>query len=327
MYWLRTPHKVYFKRGCMSLALDELKTEYGCKRVLIVTETGLYKNGSVNAVEKKLSSLGLMHSCYFAVGKTAQLDVVKEGAKTAELFEPDAIVAVGGKSVIGAAKLIRVLYSCPGSDLLELSGVFSDISSREHIFPNMEKKVLLAAVPTTFGSGSEMSPFGVIDVGDEKHFIADYSIMPDIAVVDADLSVNLSPEEISSDAAMIVANALEAYFSDRATTYTDGFAVKAISLVMDHLPSADEKGAADPVAVEKLAEASAMSGIAFANAGNLRGISFESASSICTVLGFISAMRDAKGTDLDRVGELCSALGTDSAADRLEALFNSCKEE
>ena len=327
MYWLRTPQKVYFKKGCMFLALDELKTEYGCKRVLIVTDTGLYKNFAVNAVEKKLSALGIMHSCYFALGNKVDLSAVKDGAKAASLFEPDAIVAVGGKGVISASKLIRVLYACPEADIARLSESFGDITSRDTVFPQMQKKILLVAIPTNSGSGCEMSPFAVVNDGEDKYQIADYSIMPDVAVIDADFSMNSSQTETASCAAMILSHALESYFSDRATTYTDGFAIKAIALVMQYLPSAYENGSGDPVAREKLAEASAMSGIAFANAGNLHGVSFESACSFCAVRGFISAMRDVKGADLDRVQELNIVLGTDNAADKLEALLNACRDE
>ena len=325
MYWLRTPQKVYFKKGCMSVALDELKTVYTCKRAFIITDTKLYKNGNTAMVEAKLDQMGIMHTCFFALDGTATLEQVKNGAESAALFEPDVFIAVGSGEVIDAAKLIRVLYGCPGADIRDISAKFNDITARDHQFSEMRKKSILAAIPVTSGSGSEMSPFSVIKDGEDRLSVASYSIMPDIAVVDVDFSIDVSVEETASGGMTVLAHALEAYFSETATEYTDGFAIKAIVAAIEYLPSVCKNGSNDPVAREKISEASAMSGIAFANAGNIGGISFESACPFCAVKKFIELIRNAQGEPLEKVRSLSDAVGND-IADKLEAVFNACKD-
>ena len=266
MFWLRVPQKVYFKKGCMPVALDELGAVYNKKKALIVTDSFLYKEGYIKPIEEKLNALGIQHTSFFNIQAEPALVSAKEGAKAAALFEPDVIIAVGGGSVIDTAKIIRVLYEYPEADFADLASRFNDIRKREELFPKTGIKAHLVAIPTSSGTGSEVSPFAVITDEGVTYTVADYQLLPDIAVIDADFMM-VQPKELTVSAGFTaLVHAVQAYVSDSASDYTDGFAIKALQNIFAYVPSAYEKGADDPIAREKLSEASTMAGIAFANA-------------------------------------------------------------
>ena len=268
MLWFRTPDKVYFKRGSMPLALQELGDVLGKKKVFIVTDEFLYKNGYVKAVESKLDEMGISHTCFYEVAPDPTLACAKEGAKAMAAFEPDTIIALGGGSAMDAAKIMWVMYEHPEADFLDMAMRFMDIRKRVYTFPKMGEKAYFIAIPTSSGTGSEVTPFAVIT--DErtatKYPLADYEIMPNMAIVDAD-NMMTQPKGLTSASGIdVLTHALEAYASIMATDYTDGLALKAMKGVLDYLPAAYEKGAQDPVAREKMANASCLAGMAFANA-------------------------------------------------------------
>lgn len=318
MFWLRVPQKVYFKKGCLPVALDELGAVYHKKKALIVTDSFLYQNGCIKPVEEKLNSLGIQHTSFFNIQAEPVLSSAKEGAKTAVLFEPDVIIAVGGGSVIDTAKIIRVLYEYPEADFADLASRFNDIRKRDELFPKAGVKAHLVAIPTSSGTGSEVSPFAVITDKDVTYTVADYQLLPDIAVIDADFMM-AQPKELTVSAGFTaLVHAVQAYVSDSASDYTDGFAIKALQSIFAYLPSAYEKGADDPVAREKLSEASTMAGIAFANAyDKTSGISY----------GVKGAKELTSSVSGKRYTELAKALGIQSnndaeAAELLAAKIN-----
>lgn len=265
MLWFRAPEKIYFKKGSMPVALDELGTVLNKKKAFIITDSFLYRNGNIKPVEEKLDASNIQHITFFNARPT--LSSVKEGANQIRLFGPDVIIAIGGGSVIDAAKAIWVLYEHPEADFADLANRFSDIRKREEQFPKMGEKAYFAAIPTSSGTGSEVTPYTVVTDEDEqiKYTIADYELLPDMAVVDADYSMN-QPKELTGETGIIaLAHAVLAYASQQATEYTDGFALNAAKDIFEYLPSAYENGADDPTAREKMANASTMAGIAFAN--------------------------------------------------------------
>ena len=268
MLWFRTPEKVYFKRGCMGLALQELKDIYSKKKAFIVTDEFLYKNGFTKAVEEKLDELDIRHTCFYKVAPDPTLACAKEGAKAMAAFEPDVIIALGGGSAMDAAKIMWVMYEHPEADFLDMAMRFMDIRKRIFTFPKMGEKAHFVAIPTSAGTGSEVTPFAVItDEGSgTKYPLADYELMPHMAIVDADNMMTQPKELTSASGVDVLTHALEAYASIMATDYTDGMALKAMKLVLDYLPRAYERGAADPVAREKMANASCLAGMSFANA-------------------------------------------------------------
>ena len=268
MLWFRAPQKVYFKKGCMPVALDELGTVMGKKKCFIVTDSFLYKNGYVAPIEAKLDELGIQHTCFYDVAPDPNLSSALKGAQAMRLFEPDCIIALGGGSAMDAGKIMWVMYEHPDVDFLDMAMRFMDIRKRVYTFPKMGEKAYFVAIPTSSGTGSEVTPFAVItdDRTGTKYPLADYELLPNMAIVDADNMMNQPRGLTSASGVDVLTHALEAYASMMATDYTDGLALKAMKNVFEYLPRAYEYGAADPEARQKMADASCMAGMAFANA-------------------------------------------------------------
>ena len=268
MLWFRAPQKVYFKKGCMPVALDELGTVMGKKKCFIVTDTFLYKNGYVAPIEEKLDQLGIQHTCFYDVAPDPNLSSALKGAQAMCLFEPDCIIALGGGSAMDAGKIMWVMYEHPEVDFLDMAMRFMDIRKRVYTFPKMGEKAYFVAIPTSSGTGSEVTPFAVItdDRTGTKYPLADYELLPNMAIVDADNMMNQPRGLTSASGVDVLTHGLEAYASMMATDYTDGLALKSMKNVFDYLPRAYEYGAADPEARQKMADASCMAGMAFANA-------------------------------------------------------------
>lgn len=268
MLWFKAPEKVYIKKGCLPVALDELKTVMNKKKAFIVTDEFLYKNGYSKAITDKLDEMGITHTTFFNVAPDPSLGCAKEGAAAMRAFEPDVIIALGGGSAMDAGKIMWVLYEHPEADFMDMAMRFIDIRKRVYTFPHMGDKASFIAVPTSAGTGSEVTPFAVItdETTGIKYPLADYELMPDMAIVDADMMMNMPKGLTSASGIDALTHALEAYVSVMATEFTDGLALKAIQTIFDYLPSAYNNGAADPKAREKMAHASCMAGMAFANA-------------------------------------------------------------
>ena len=268
MLWLRTPEKVYFKRGCLPVALDELGSVMHKKRAFIVTDTFLYKNGYTDVITNKLDEMGIRYSCFFDVTPDPTLQCAREGVKAMTAFEPDVIIALGGGSAMDAAKIMWVMYEHPEVNFEDMAMDFMDIRKRVYKFPKMGEKAYFVAVPTSSGTGSEVTPFAIITDKDTgiKWPIADYEILPNMAIVDVDNMMDQPKGLTAASGIDVLTHALEAYVSIMATDYTDGLALRAMKLVFDYLPSAYENGSADPIAREKMADASCLAGMAFANA-------------------------------------------------------------
>ncbi|MDR1677097.1 MAG: bifunctional acetaldehyde-CoA/alcohol dehydrogenase [Deltaproteobacteria bacterium] len=268
MLWFRTPSKVYLKRGSLEVALEELGTVLGKKRIFVVTDSFLYKNGNIKPILNQLDRMGLERTVFFEVAPDPTLASAKEGAKAAAAFAPDAIIAVGGGSAMDAAKIMWVLYEHPEVDFRDLAMRFMDIRKRAYPYPPMGNKAYFIAVPTTAGTGSEVTPFAVItdETTGIKYPLADYGLMPDMAIVDADLQMGAPAGLTAASGLDAAVHALEAYASMLSTPYTDSLALGALSLIFKYLPGAYESGAKDPLAREKMADAATMAGMAFANA-------------------------------------------------------------
>ncbi len=268
MLWFRAPEKVYLKKGCLAVALDELKTVLGKKRAFIVTDNFLYSNGFTAPITAKLEQMGIVHTTFFDVTPDPTLACAKAGAQLMTAFQPDVIIALGGGSAMDAAKIMWVLYEHPDADFQDMAMRFSDIRKRVYTFPKMGQKAYFVAIPTSAGTGSEVTPFAVIT--DEqtgvKYPLADYELMPNMAIVDADLHMTAPKSLTAASGIDAVTHALEAYASMLATDYTDGLALKALKVIFEYLPRAYDNGANDPVAREKMANAATMAGMAFANA-------------------------------------------------------------
>ena len=263
MLWLRLPEKVYFKRGCMPVALDELGTVMHKKRCFIVTDTFLYKNGYVKPIEDKLDEMGIVHACFYDVAPDPTLQCALEGTK-----QPDCIIALGGGSAMDAGKIMWVMYEHPDVNFDDMAMDFMDIRKRVYTFPEMGKKAYFVAIPTSSGTGSEVTPFAIITdaTTGTKWPLADYELMPNMAIVDVDNMMNQPKGLTSASGIDVMTHALEAYVSVMASDMTDGIALKATKLVFDYLPSAYINGAKDPTAREHMAMASTLAGEAFANA-------------------------------------------------------------
>ena len=268
MLWFRAPEKVYLKRGCLPVALEELKNVMGKKRVFIVTDTFLYENGYTKVVTDKLDEMGIVHETFFDVAPDPTLACAREGAKLIDAFKPDCIIAVGGGSAMDAAKIMWVMYEHPDIDFLDMAMRFMDIRKRVYTFPKMGEKAYFIAVPTSAGTGSEVTPFAVItdETTGQKYPLADYELLPKMAIVDANLMMNAPKGLTSASGADALVHAIEAYASMMATEFTDGLAIEAIKTIFEYLPRAYENGANDPEAREKMANAATMAGMAFANA-------------------------------------------------------------
>ncbi len=268
MLWFRAPQKVYFKKGCLPVALDELGNVMGKKRAFIVTDSFLYNNGYTKPIERKLEEMGIMHTTFSNVAPDPTLACAREGVKEMYAFKPDCIIAVGGGSAMDAGKIMWVLYEHPEADFLDMAMRFIDIRKRVYTFPKMGEKAYFVAIPTSAGTGSEVTPFAVIT--DErtgvKYPLADYELMPNMAIIDADMMMNAPKGLTSASGIDAVSHALEAYASTMATDFTDGIALRALKVIFEYLPRAYDNGANDPVAREKMGHAATMAGMAFANA-------------------------------------------------------------
>ena len=268
MLWFRAPQKVYLKKGCLPVALDELKTVMNKKKAFIVTDSFLYKNGFTKCITNKLDELGISHSTFFDVAPDPTLACALEGVAQMRAFEPDTIISIGGGSAMDAAKIMWVLYEHPDADFLDMAMRFVDIRKRVYTFPKMGEKAYFIAIPTSAGTGSEVTPFAVIT--DEKtgikYPLADYELMPNMAIIDTDLHMSAPKGLTAASGIDAVTHALEAYASMMATDYTDGLALRALKVIFEYLPRAYENGQTDVEAREKMANAATMAGMAFANA-------------------------------------------------------------
>ncbi len=269
MLWFRAPEKVYFKRGCLGVSLKELgKQVYNKKKAFIVTDGFLYQSGFTKKITDILDAEGITHATFFNVTPDPTLACANEGCKQMRDFQPDVIIAVGGGSPMDAAKIMWVMYEHPEIDFQDMAMRFMDIRKRVYTFPHMGDKALFVAIPTTAGTGSEVTPFAVItdEKTGTKYPLADYELMPDIAIIDADLMMNIPKGLTSCSGIDAMSHALEAIASVMATDFTNGIAKEAIKLIFEYLPRAYSKGAHDAEAREKMANASTMAGMAFANA-------------------------------------------------------------
>jgi acetaldehyde dehydrogenase/alcohol dehydrogenase len=265
MLRFRTPEKIYIKKGCLDTALSELKEVYDKKKVFVITDNFLYKNGYAEPVTKKLTEMGIKYSVFFDVEPDPTLDCAKKGAELIAAFEPDCIIALGGGSAMDAAKIIWVLYEHPETEFSSLAMRFMDISKRIYTFPRMGQKANFVAVPTTAGTGSEVTPFAVITDNGLKYPLADYGLIPNIAIVDTDLMMDAPKGLTAASGIDALTHALEAYVSVMASDFTDGLALQAVSLIFGYLPRAYSNGN-DIEAREKMANAATIAGMAFANA-------------------------------------------------------------
>ena len=268
MLWFRAPEKVYIKKGCLPVALSELKTVMHKKKAFIVTDSFLYKNGYTKPITDKLDEMGISHACFFDVAPDPSLACAKAGAEQMRLFEPDVIIALGGGSAMDAGKIMWVLYEHPEADFMDMAMRFCDIRKRIYTFPKMGEKAYFIAIPTSAGTGSEVTPFAVIT--DErtgvKYPLADYELLPNMAIVDADFHMTAPRGLTSASGIDAVTHCLEAYASVMATDYTDGLALRSLKMIFEYLPRAYNNGPHDPEAREKMANAATMAGMAFANA-------------------------------------------------------------
>ena len=268
MLWFRTPEKIYIKKGCLPVALDELGTVMGKKRAFIVTDSFLYNNGYTKPIADKLDEMGIVHETFFDVAPDPTLACAKAGAELMRSFKPDCIIALGGGSAMDAGKIMWVLYEHPEADFMDMAMRFIDIRKRVYTFPKMGEKAYFVAIPTSAGTGSEVTPFAVIT--DEKtgvkYPLADYQLLPNMAIIDTDFHMTAPKGLTSASGIDAVSHALEAIASVMATDYTDGLAIKALQTIFEYLPRAYDNGPNDVEAREKMANAATMAGMAFANA-------------------------------------------------------------
>ena len=268
MLWFRTPEKIYIKKGCLPVALDELKTVRKAKKAFIVTDTFLYQNGYTKPITDKLEQMGIQYATFFNVQPDPTLANATEGASQMRAFQPDTIIALGGGSAMDAAKIMWVLYEHPEADFMDMAMRFIDIRKRVYTFPKMGEKAYFIAIPTSAGTGSEVTPFAVIT--DEKtgvkYPLADYELLPNMAIIDTDFHMSAPRGLTAASGIDAVTHALEAYAAMLATDYTDSLALRSLKMVFEYLPGAYENGQTDVLAREKMANAATMAGMAFANA-------------------------------------------------------------
>ncbi|MBQ9736952.1 MAG: bifunctional acetaldehyde-CoA/alcohol dehydrogenase [Clostridia bacterium] len=268
MLWFRAPEKIYIKKGCLPVALDELKTVMGKKKAFIVTDNFLFENGYTKAIIDKLDEMGIQHATFFDVAPDPTLASAKAGAQQMRAFSPDCIIALGGGSAMDAAKIMWVMYEHPEADFMDMAMRFVDIRKRVYTFPKMGEKAYFVAIPTSAGTGSEVTPFAVITDEETgvKYPLADYELMPNMAIIDTDLHMSAPKGLTAASGIDAVTHALEAYASMLATDYTDSLALRSLKMVFENLPKAYDNGLVDTEAREKMANAATMAGMAFANA-------------------------------------------------------------
>ena len=268
MLWFRAPEKIYIKKGCLPVALDELRTVRGAKKAFIVTDTFLYQNGYTKPITDKLDEMGIQHATFFNVQPDPTLANAVEGAAQMSAFAPDTIIALGGGSAMDAAKIMWVLYEHPEADFMDMAMRFIDIRKRVYTFPKMGEKAYFVAIPTSAGTGSEVTPFAVIT--DEKtgvkYPLADYELLPNMAIIDTDFHMSAPKGLTAASGIDAVTHAVEAYAAMLATDYTDGLSLQALKNIFEYLPRAYDNGQTDVLAREKMANAATMAGMAFANA-------------------------------------------------------------
>ena len=350
MLWFRAPEKVYIKKGCLPVALDELKTVMHKKRAFIVTDSFLYQSGYTKPITDKLDEMGIVHTTFFDVAPDPTLASAKAGAEQMKSFKPDCIIALGGGSAMDAGKIMWVLYEHPEADFMDMAMRFMDIRKRVYTFPKMGEKAYFIAIPTSAGTGSEVTPFAVItdEKSGIKYPLADYQLLPNMAIVDTDFHMTAPKGLTAASGIDAVTHALEAYASVMATDYTDGLAIQALKRIFKYLHDAYDNGQTDVVAREKMANAATMAGMAFANAflgvchsmahklGAFHHIAHGIANALMIeeVLRFNSAEVPTKmGTfpqydhphTLARYAEVADALGLGGNTDeeKLEALINA----
>ena len=345
MLWFRVPEKIYFKKGCMELALDELKTVYNKKRAFIVTDNELYKNGYINAVEKKLKSIGIQYTVFSDIKHETLTEVtfncIENGAKAMCLFEPDTIIAIGTYRAVDSAKLMRVLYEKPDIKIKDLAENYHDIRNTNELFSKENKKSLLAVIPVLYGYGSEVTPYTSVkdEMTNVKYSVANYSLMPDMSIIDSDYYSLLPEQKQYAPGFTQLALALSAYISEYSSEYTDSFAINAIKSIFEYLPFIYKKGDKNFIAEEKISEASSMAGIACANTD--KGLCCTLSDSIAdkfvgTEIGEVCAiilpcvMRSLSknNTDIyDRLSELAKIIGLNNAEElisEIEKLRDKC---
>ena len=268
MLWFRAPEKVYIKKGCLPVALDELRTVRKAKKAFIVTDTFLYRNGYTKPITDKLDEMGIAHTTFFNVQPDPTLGNAQEGVQQMREFQPDTIIALGGGSAMDAAKIMWVLYEHPEADFMDMAMRFIDIRKRVYTFPKMGEKAYFIAVPTSAGTGSEVTPFAVItdETTGVKYPLADYELLPNMAIIDTDFHMSAPKGLTAASGIDAVTHAVEAYAAMLATDYTDGLALQALKNIFQYLPRAYENGQTDVKAREKMANAATMAGMAFANA-------------------------------------------------------------
>ena len=268
MLWFRAPEKIYLKKGCLPVALDELKTVMGKKKAFIVTDSFLYQNGYTKPITDKLDEMGIAHATFFDVAPDPTLACAKAGAEQMRAFAPDCIIALGGGSAMDAGKIMWVLYEHPEADFMDMAMRFADIRKRVYTFPKMGEKAYFVAIPTSAGTGSEVTPFAVItdEKSGVKYPLADYELLPNMAIIDTDYHISAPKGLTAASGIDAVTHALEAYASVMATDYTDGLALRALKTIFTYLPRAYDNGQTDVEAREKMANAATMAGMAFANA-------------------------------------------------------------
>ncbi len=268
MLWFRAPEKVYIKKGCLPVALDELRSVRGAKKAFIVTDTFLYQNGYTKPITDKLDEMGIAHTTFFDVQPDPTLKNAQNGAKQMAAFQPDTIIALGGGSAMDAAKIMWVLYEHPQADFMDMAMRFIDIRKRVYTFPKLGEKAYFIAIPTSAGTGSEVTPFAVITDGDTgvKYPLADYELLPNMAIIDTDFHMSAPKGLTAASGIDAVTHAVEAYAAMLATDYTDGLALQALKNIFKYLPRAYDNGQTDAEAREKMANAATMAGMAFANA-------------------------------------------------------------
>ncbi|HBI52601.1 MAG TPA: bifunctional acetaldehyde-CoA/alcohol dehydrogenase [Ruminococcaceae bacterium] len=352
MLWFRAPEKVYIKKGCLPVALDELKAEMNKKRAFIVTDSFLYGAGFTKPITDKLDAMGIVHTTFFDVEPDPTLASAEAGAAQMRSFKPDVIIALGGGSAMDAAKIMWVLYEHPEADFKDMAMRFIDIRKRVYKFPKMGEKAYFVAIPTSAGTGSEVTPFAVITDQDDgcKYPLADYELLPNMAIIDTDMHMTAPKGLTAASGIDAVTHALEAYASVMATGYTDGLAIQALKAIFEYLPRAYEDGS-DVEARENMANAATMAGMAFANA--FLGVSHSLAHKlgafhhiphgianalvICDVLRFNAAEAPVKmGTfsqydhphTLARYAQIADALGLGGKTDeeKLENLIAAIEE-
>ena len=268
MLWFRAPEKIYIKRGCLTVALDELKSILNKKKAFVVTDNFLFENGYTRPITDKLSEMGIQYATFSSIEPDPTLACAKAGAEQMRAFNPDVIIALGGGSAMDAAKIMWVLYEHPEVDFVDMAMRFADIRKRIYTFPQMGEKAYFVAIPTSAGTGSEVTPFAVItdEENGVKYPIADYELLPNMAIVDTDFHMSAPKGLTAASGIDAVTHALEAYVSIMATDYTDSLALSALKIIFEYLPRAYENGQSDYVAREKMANAATMAGMAFANA-------------------------------------------------------------